>query len=101
MAFQAIIMSSSSKKSRIDSWLNKGQKEFLEASASNKNLSFSPDLPSNCLSEEQTGIAHHQKLVLSDLDRDLFLSLIENPPQPNQNLVSAMQNFQKEYADCN
>ena len=42
-------------------------------------------------------IAKHQKLVLSNRDRDLFLSLIANPPKPNQDLVEAMQEFQQEY----
>lgn len=35
--------------------------------------------------------------ILSDRDRDLFLSLIENPPEPNQALKLAMARFKNEY----
>ena len=51
----------------------------------------------NCLEIAKADIAKHQKLVLSDRDRDLFLSLIANPPKPKQDLVEAMQEFQQEY----
>ena len=39
----------------------------------------------------------HHKLVLSDRDRDLFLQLLVNPPQPNQALKKAMKQFELEY----
>jgi len=35
--------------------------------------------------------------LFSDRDRDLFLSLIANPPQPKQDLIEAMQEFQNGY----
>ena len=68
-------MSTSSKTNRIDLRVNQEQKELLEIA--------------------KLDIAEHQKLVLSDRDRDLFLSLIANPPQPNQKLVEAMREFQQ------
>ncbi|MGB3655091.1 MAG: DUF1778 domain-containing protein [Rivularia sp. (in: cyanobacteria)] len=42
-------------------------------------------------------IESDKKLVLSDKDRDLFLSLMENPPEPNQALKSAMRRYQGKY----
>lgn len=42
-------------------------------------------------------IESHKKLVLSDKDRDFFLYLRENPPEPNQALKSAMKRFQEQY----
>ncbi|NEP46213.1 MAG: DUF1778 domain-containing protein [Okeania sp. SIO2H7] len=36
-------------------------------------------------------------LVLSDRDWDLFVSLIENPPEPSEALKSAMKEYLEEY----
>ena len=90
-------MSASPKTNRIDLRVSKEQKELLETAASIKGLSLSSYLLTNCLSIAQADIAEHHKLVLSDSDRDLFLSLIADPPEPNRDLVAAMQEFQQEY----
>ena len=86
-----------SKRNRIDLRVSKEQKDLLETAASLKGISLSAYLLANCLEIAQEDIAKHQKLVLSDRDRDLFLSLIANPPQPKQDLLEAMQVFQQEY----
>lgn len=38
-----------------------------------------------------------KNIILTDSDRDIFLGLIENPPEPNQALKSAMKRFKEEY----
>jgi uncharacterized protein (DUF1778 family) len=38
-----------------------------------------------------------ETIILTDSDRDIFLCLIENPPEPNQALKSAMKRFKEEY----
>jgi uncharacterized protein (DUF1778 family) len=86
-----------SKTNRIDLRVNKEQKDLLETAASIKGISLSAYLLANCLETAKADIAKHQKLILSDRDRDLFLSLIANPPQPKPDLVEAMQEFQQEY----
>jgi len=88
---------SRTKTNRIDLRVNQEQKDLLEMAASIKGISLSAYLLANCLEIAQADIAKHQKLVLSDRDRDLFLSLIVNPPKPNQDLVEAMEEFQQEY----
>ena len=90
-------MSASSKTNRIDLRVSREQKEILETAASIKGVSLSAYLLANCLQIAKADLAEHQKLVLSERDRDLFLSLIANPPKPNQSLVAAMQEFQQEY----
>lgn len=90
-------MSVSSKTNRIDLRVNQEQKELLETAASIKGISLSAYLLANCLEIAKADIAEHQKLVLSDRDRDLFISLIANPPKPNQDLVEAMNEFQQNY----
>lgn len=37
----------------------------------------------------------HQNRTLSNRDRDLFLAMIENPPEPNEALKKAVQNYKK------
>ncbi|MDJ0690338.1 MAG: DUF1778 domain-containing protein [Xenococcaceae cyanobacterium MO_188.B32] len=88
---------SGAKTNRIDLRVSQEQKDLLETAASIKGISLSAYLLANCLEIAQADIAKHQKLVLSDRDRDLFISLIANPPKPNQDLVEAMQEFQQEY----
>lgn len=85
------------KKSRVDLRIDQDQKELLERAASLRGLSLSSYLLSNSIEAATRDIESHEKLVLSDNDRDLFLSLMENPPEPNQALKSAMRRFQEEY----
>ena len=85
------------KKSRLDLRIDQEQKELLERAASLRGLSLSSYLLSNSIEAATKDIESHEKLVLSDNDRDLFLSLMENPPEPNQALKSAMRRFQEEY----
>lgn len=35
----------------------------------------------------------HQTRTLSNKDRDIFLEMIENPPQPNQALLDAVKEY--------
>ena len=37
----------------------------------------------------------HQNRILSDRDRDIFLAMIENPPEPNEALKKAAQEYKK------
>ncbi|MBW4508874.1 MAG: DUF1778 domain-containing protein [Scytonematopsis contorta HA4267-MV1] len=85
------------KESRVDLRISQEQKDLLETAASLKGLSLSAYLLSNSLEAARKDIESYEKLVLSDKDRDLFLSLIENPPEPNQNLKSAMKIFKDKY----
>lgn len=85
------------KQSRVDLRVSPEQKELLERAASIRGLSLSSYLLSNSIEAAIKDIESHEKLVLSDNDRDLFLSLMENPPEPNQALKSAMRRFQEEY----
>ena len=85
------------KYSRIDLRVTPEQKDLLEQAASLAGLSLSAYMLSQCLKVARENIEDHQRLVLSDRDRSLFLSLIENPPEPCQDLKSAMKRFQDEY----
>ncbi|MBW4495652.1 MAG: DUF1778 domain-containing protein [Oscillatoria princeps RMCB-10] len=84
------------KLSRIELRISPEQKELLEKAASLASLSLSSYMVYHCLEAAREDIKSHQSLILSDRDRDLFLSLMENPPEPNQALKSAMRKFQEE-----
>jgi uncharacterized protein (DUF1778 family) len=88
---------SSSKEKRIDLRVSQEQKELLERAADLRGMSLSTYVLSHCLPAAQAELEVHQKLVLSDRDRDLFLELLANPPKPEKALVEAMRKFQEEY----
>ena len=37
---------------------------------------------------------HHNR-ILSDRDRDIFLDMLENPPEPNEALLAAVKEYRK------
>jgi uncharacterized protein (DUF1778 family) len=84
--------SSDSKDKRIDLRVNQAQK-----ASELEGMSLSSYLLSRGLAAAQADVERHEKLVLSDTDRDLFLQLLANPPQPEKALVEAMKQFQEEY----
>jgi uncharacterized protein (DUF1778 family) len=85
------------KHNRVDLRISPDEKELLEKAASIKGLSLSSYVVSNCLEAARRDIETYHECVLSDEDRDLFLYLIENPPEPNQALKSAMARFKDKY----
>ena len=45
--------------------------------------------------QKRSDLEKYNKLILSDIDRDLFLELIRNPPEPNESLLKAMKQFEE------
>jgi uncharacterized protein (DUF1778 family) len=88
---------SSAKDNRIDLRVTQAQKELLEKAASLRGVSLSAYTILHLLPLAQQEIAAQEKLVLSDRDRDLFLSKIENPPELNGNLKSAIGKYLDKY----
>lgn len=87
------------KQKRIDLRVTEEQKELLERAASLKGVSLSAYLLSNSLTMAKLDLEQYHKLILADCDRDLFLDLINNPPEANQALLKAMKEFEEEYQD--
>lgn len=46
----------------------------------------------------QNSIAFHESLTLSNRDRDIVLSTLENPPELTETLKSAIRRFRNKYA---
>jgi uncharacterized protein (DUF1778 family) len=85
------------KQKRIDLRVTEEQKDLLERAANLKGMSLSAYLLSNSLTKAQSDLEQHHKLILSDIDRDLFLELISNPPVPTESLLKAKKEFEEKY----
>lgn len=87
----------STKDSHIYLRVTQEQKELLERVASLKNLSLSAYTLFHLLPVAKQDIDTHERLVLSNRDRDLFLSIMENPPELKGKLKAAIHNYTEKY----
>lgn len=85
------------KTSRIDLRVTQEQKELLERAASLKGISLSAYTLFYVLQVAQKEVDANERLVLSDLDRDLFMSVMENPPELKGELKSAIKKYREKY----
>ncbi|MBR4461647.1 MAG: DUF1778 domain-containing protein [Erysipelotrichaceae bacterium] len=74
------------KNNRIDLRVDDKNKELLEQAAQLKNLSLTAYITSVCLSQARQDIRENETLFLSESDRDLIYRLLENSPEPNEEL---------------
>ena len=89
----------SPKDSRIDLRVTKEQKALLEEAASIKGVSLSAYTLLHLLPLAQQDIEDRKRLILSNRDRDLFVSALENPPELKGKLKSAIDNYRDKYGD--
>ena len=83
------------KMDRIDLRVTRDQKEVLAHAAVLSGLSMSSFLVTKALNEAKKIVSKSESIVLSNRDRDLFYSLLKNPPKPNKNLVKLMRDRRK------
>ena len=74
------------KDSRVDFRVSDVQKSLLERAAEIKHLSLSSHILSSSIKQAELDIAENEMLILSNRDRDLVMSALENPPEPNEAL---------------
>ena len=74
------------KDSRVDFRVSDVQKSLLERAAEIKHLSLSSYILSSSIKQAEQDIADNEMLILSNRDRDLVMSALENPPEPNEAL---------------
>lgn len=82
---------------RIDLRLTQEQKELLERAASLKGVSLSAYTLFYLLPAARQEIDFYERLILSDRDRDLFLSVMEKPPKLKGKLKSAIKKYRDKY----
>ena len=81
----------------IDLRVTQEQKEILERAAALRGVSVSAYTLFHVLPAAKQEVDSHERLVLSDRDRDLFMSVIENPPELKGKLKSAIKQYQEKY----
>lgn len=74
------------KDSRVDFRVSDVQKSLLERAAEIKHLSLSSYILSSLIKQAELDIAENEMLILSNRDRDLVMSALENPPEPKEAL---------------
>lgn len=74
------------KDVRIDLRASVNQKTLLEQAAELKHVSLSSYVLASSLKQAQLDLAENETLLLSNRDRDLVMSILENPPEPNEAL---------------
>ena len=74
------------KDVRIDLRANAHQKTLLERAAELKHVSLSSYVLESSLKQAQVDLIENETLLLSNRDRDLVMSVLENPPEPNEAL---------------
>ena len=74
------------KDSRVDFRVSDVQKSLLERAAEIKHLSLSSYILSSSIKQAELDIAENEMLILSNRDRDLVMSVLENPSEPNEAL---------------
>lgn len=87
------------KGSRIDLRVTQEQKELLERAAALKGVSLSAYTLFYVLPAAKQEVDSHERLVLSNRDRDLFMSVMENPPELKGKLKSAIRNYKEKYGE--
>ena len=79
-------MAIQTKNSRIDIRLDPKDKEILEHAASLKRISLSSYILSSAIENAKMDIEKEETILLSNKQRDMVLSLLDNPPEPNESL---------------
>ena len=79
-------MAVTGKDERIYFRVNSKQKALLEQVAELKNVSLSSYVLTSSLKQAQIDLAENEILILSNRDRDLVMSALVNPPEPNKAL---------------
>lgn len=74
------------KEERIDLRASREVKEVIQRAADLMGTTTSAFVVNHAYQAAQRVIAERETLLLSDRDRDLFFSMLDHPPRPNQAL---------------
>ncbi|MGL5064809.1 MAG: DUF1778 domain-containing protein [Microcoleus sp.] len=84
-------------QTKIELTISQADKEILEKAAAAKSMSLGEYLLEIALNAAKKPPLEVEQIVLSDRDWEIFASAIENPPEPNEALKSAIENHQEKY----
>lgn len=78
-------------KERVDFRLDPEHKALIERAAAYRGETMTGYAVSTLVREAQRVVREHEVVTLSDRDRDRFLELLDNPPEPTDALRRAAQ----------
>ncbi len=85
------------KTSRLDTRITSEQRALYERAALMGNFASLTDfLTSAADKQAEEIIQSHKALLLDDEDRELFIDLLINPPEPNEALRRAVDEYNDE-----
>ncbi|MGB5632853.1 MAG: DUF1778 domain-containing protein [Waterburya sp.] len=87
----------SPKDSRIDLRLTQEQKTTIEQAAAMNGVSVSAYTLIHLLPQAQQDIEERERLILSNRDRDTFLSAVANSPKLKGKLKTAIAQYRHKY----
>ena len=87
------------KDKRVDLRLTQEQKELLERAAALKGISVSAYTLFHVLPAAKQDLDSHERLILSNRDRNLFISAMKNPPELKGKLKSAIAQYRAKYGE--
>ncbi|HEY9700869.1 MAG TPA: DUF1778 domain-containing protein [Allocoleopsis sp.] len=85
------------KDNHIELRVTQEQKQLIEKAAAIKGISLNAYTLFYILNAAKQDIEEYEKLVLSNRDRDLFISVMENPPELQGKLKTAIKKYRNKY----
>jgi uncharacterized protein (DUF1778 family) len=86
-------------QARIDFRTTPEVKSLIEQAAAIYGMTVSEYIKAIVVEKSRQVIEHHETRILSDRDRDLFLSLLDAPAAPNAALLAAAAEFKNVVKD--
>ncbi|HEX5414440.1 MAG TPA: DUF1778 domain-containing protein [Chloroflexota bacterium] len=83
------------KKERLEARISAEQKELIQRAAELEGRSLTDFIVSTAEAAARNIILGHQFLQLSDRDTERFFAAIENPPEPNPELLAAAHEYRE------
>ena len=82
---------------RLDIRLPENTKDLIQQAAGLRNQTITQFVLATLSEEAGKIVQQHQRTVLSDRDRDLFLKMLDTPPKPNKVLKKAAERYKKRH----
>ena len=87
---EVIFMAAIAKNNRINIRVSDDDKKILELAAQINKVSVSSYIIDLAMKQAELDVKKNETIILGNKERDLVLSLLENPPLPNDALKELM-----------
>lgn len=83
------------RQDRVEIRTSQGERRQFEEAASLLGMNLSEFLRRTALEKSSEIIRSNNTILLSNEDRDAFLTALENPPEPNKKLKQALKHHKR------